>query len=259
MSKKAIIWICVIGFFGMLFSLAIAALGFLCYLGSADECTTNVPDLTSFREDRTACFTDGGKAVDYILVHADAMSALNLLAGASTAFQLDRMEDAAFLLYAGRIRTFCDMERFEPTQTGGDSPGVALGTLVENIREPVVKAVTLRPQEYAKAVKRIEAWNPKTPQGYDPGWPYKLKKTPDDLFAKTKADWLKDAKVLAELLQQPEYLEAMKTARAFNELPLEKQERDKAGAQRYAEAVKVMQRLEKQHNVNWTTPPTDEK
>jgi len=262
MSKKTIVWICVIGILGLLFSLAVASLGFLCYLGSSDTCTASVPDLTRFREDRTAFFTDGDKAVDYILAHADSMSALNLLAGASTAFQLDRIEDAAFLLYAGRIRTFCDMERFEPTQTGGDSPGVALADLVESIREPVVKAITLRPKGYAKVVEQVEAWNLTTPPGYDPGWPYKQKKTPDDLFTKTRANWLKDAKVLAELLQLPEYFEAMQTARAFNELPLEKQESDKAGKQRCAQATKVMQGLEKQHNVSWTSPQaeaTDEK
>ena len=258
MSKKALIWICVIGFLGIMFSLIIAFLGLLYVIGFAEECTTNVPNLSSFREDRTAFFTDGDKAVDYILIHADTMTSLNLLAGASTAFQLDRLEDAAFLLYAGRIRVFCDTERFVSTQTGGDSPGVALGGLMENVREPVGKAVTLQPKVYAKLVERMEAWNLRTPEGYDPGWPYKLQKTPDDLFAKAKADWLGNAKILVQLLALPEYVEAMKTARAFNELPLEKQEKDKAAAGRYAEATKTMQRLEKQHNVRWTESSADE-
>jgi hypothetical protein len=48
-----------------------------------------------------APFQDGCKTLDYVLARADTMPSLYLLAGAATAFHLNRLQDGMFLFYAG--------------------------------------------------------------------------------------------------------------------------------------------------------------
>jgi hypothetical protein len=107
-------------------------------------------------------------------------------------------------------------------------------------------------------VERLEAWEIKVPADYDPGWPYKRQQPPADLFAKLKTPSLQDAKALAMLLNIPEYSAALKIVREFNELPPEKQD-DKAARDRYRRADQTMQRIEKEHHVDFMPhQPLDE-
>lgn len=238
-------------------TLIVAGVGSLIAVASVVGLTTHGPTSHPFsRANQTvdfefdanepmAPFRGGNKTLDYVLAHADSMPAMSLLVGASTAYRSGRIEDAAFLLYAGRIRAKYDLAKYEPKATGGDSPAVFLAFLVHNASESIVSDIFFRPKDYAGMVQRLEAWKIVEPKNYNPGWEYVLRPISPDLADRLKTETLDDAKPLATLLNIPEYLDALKAMRAYNELPPNLRE-DAAAYDRYSLAEQTMQRIERE-------------
>lgn len=192
-----------------------------------------------------AVFKGGAKSVDYVLAHAETLSADQLLIGANTAHGLRRLPDACLLLNAGRVRARYDLERYEPKGTGGNSPGVALAALEDGVAQVVIRDIVLRPADYAESLKRFEAWNlQESVAGHQPGWEYLREvKVPARLAAEIKEKLLDNAKPMATLLGMPEYFVAFKVFREVNDLPEDKQQ-DPAVQVRRKQAEETMRRIE---------------
>ena len=212
-----------------------------------------IPDLSFEPNAIAAPFKAGRAALEYVLGNAETTSAILLMIGANTAYRLGRLEDAAFLLCAARIRNKYDQQKYEPRDTGGDSPQLFMSFLFHNIGESVNREVFLRPKEYAAVIKRLEAWTIKDPPGYDPGWPYTLRKIAPDLSTKLKAEYLDFYKPIALLLDTPEYFRAFKAIREYNELPVAKRS-DTAALKRRSAALETMRRIEKEKNLKGFSP-----
>jgi hypothetical protein len=158
-------------------------------------------------------------AADYVLAHATSSSAFHLLAASLAELRRQRLEDAAFLFFAGKLRARIDRECFPPVGEGGDSPGVALGALGYQIGAEVNPAIMREPKAYTAAIERLRAWDPQMAPGYDPGWEYRSRKPAAEaraIAAKAKQEYLRPAEGLSTLLNTPEYFEAFKVVQDYN-------------------------------------------
>src|SRR5438045_5150266 len=102
-------------------------------------------------------------ALETVLKTPEQCSTDVLYAGAGVAFKQKRLEDSAFLLYAGQLRARFDQKCFPPKETGGDSPFVAYAALSQGLGSTINPAVMAEPKTFAKVLERIEKWNPKAP------------------------------------------------------------------------------------------------
>lgn len=157
----------------------------------------------------------------YILSHATEAPSMHLFIASMAALANDRLEDAAFLFYAGQLRARFDMARYPPKQSGSESPAVLLGALNQQIGGAVNPAIMREPKAMAAAVKRIEAFKPATPKGYDPGWPHATANAAAGAaqFAENHASFLRQIGGMSTLLSDPEYFAAFKTVQDFNFAP----------------------------------------
>src|SRR5258708_18495485 len=81
------------------------------------------------------------RAFEFVLAHPGATSSVYLLLAASRGLELGHLEDAGFLFYAAQLRSRFDLKVFPPVGTGGDSPGVALAALNQEIGTAVNPAL----------------------------------------------------------------------------------------------------------------------
>lgn len=235
----------------MLMSLLLVLLTASCVQAGVPEAergADKIPDLTFEPNDIAAQFKAGRVALEYVLTNAETMSPVLLLIGANTAYGSGRLEDAAFLLCAARIRSKYDLQKYKPTKADADSPEVYLSFLFHNIGESVNREIFLRPIDYAAVIKRLEAWTTKDPPGYDCGWEHTVQKVPGDLPNKVKAEYLDFYKPIATLLNIPEYFQAFKATREYEDLPLAKQA-DREALKRQSSARETMRRIEKDKNL----------
>src|SRR5688572_25633003 len=65
---------------------------------------------------------DQVRALETVLKTPDEYSALILYGGSGVAFKEKRLEDCAFLFYAGQLRARFDQKCFPAKETGGNSP-----------------------------------------------------------------------------------------------------------------------------------------
>lgn len=156
--------------------------------------------------------------VEYVLRHSDSTPSIALFLAAAAAYRLGRLEDAAFLFYAGKLRARLDMERFVPVGTGGDSPGVAMAALSQSLGGAINPAIMRHPAAYANVVKRLESWDPYAKAPYTPGWKY-AKTLPEKVARargeKYKADYLSAARGMSALLNNAEYFQAFLVVQQF--------------------------------------------
>src|SRR5437868_4715222 len=81
------------------------------------------------------------KALEAVLKKPDEYSSIVLYFGANVAFKEKRLEDSAFLFYAGQLRVRFDAECFPPKGKGGDSPLVAFGAVSQQLGSQINPAV----------------------------------------------------------------------------------------------------------------------
>ena len=114
------------------------------------------------------------QAVDFVLAHTTGAPAALLYVAAARSLDLGRLEDAGFLYYAGQLRTRLDLKRFPPVDEGGDSPGVALAALSQQVGSVVNPAVMREPRVFKAVIDKVRAFDLETAPGYDPGWELSL-------------------------------------------------------------------------------------
>jgi TonB family protein len=154
-----------------------------------------------------------------VLAKPDAVPSVDLFQASVAAFQQKRIEDAGFLLYAAQLRARVDLDRFPPTEKGGDGPEVLIGTLSMQIGQAVNPALMRDPRAFAGAIARVRAWDAVGPSGYDPGWNHGPAKPAAEARAGAdtlKHEMLQPAENMARLLATPEYFAAFKTLQDFN-------------------------------------------
>lgn len=114
-----------------------------------------------------------GRAVDWVVAQAAVAPPHLLYGAASTAYRLDRLDDALFLYSAGNLRSAWETTTFPPTAGGGDSPVVYFAFLARNAAQVINPAAMSDPRIIRTAVARLEKWAPLAPEGYRPGYPYR--------------------------------------------------------------------------------------
>jgi hypothetical protein len=186
----------------------------------------------------------------YILEHASEAPAVHLFMASMAALGNKRAEDAAFLLYAAQFRAQFDLARFPPKQSGGNSPAVLLGALNQQIGEAVNPEIMRAPKSFAAVVKRVEAWSPGTPGGYDPGWEYS---SVADAAAKkqlqtSRAAFLKQFGAMSTLLNDPQYFAAFTVVQDFNFSTFEQMQDPKRIKAREAAEAKMLE-IEKKRDI----------
>jgi ankyrin repeat protein len=149
--------------------------------------TNRAPDLRFNVNDPMAPFQGGSEALDYVLAHADTMPSIQLFVGASTAYHLERWQDAAFLFYAARVRARYELKKYKPTDDGGNSPAILPTFLIANSEERIVGEINKRPEDRAEVMRRLDEWTIREPWGFDPGWKYTLQDLPADAAAREVA------------------------------------------------------------------------
>jgi hypothetical protein len=188
---------------------------------------------------------DQAKALDTVLKTPDQFSALVLFLGANEALKEKRIEDSAFLFYAGQLRARFDRACFPPKRTGGDSPFVALAALSQEFGSVINPAVGADPKAFAKAIERVKNWTPKAPKEYDPGYEFTERKSEKDAYEATKpnqTEFLSRMGDIASLLNDAEYFAAFRVVQAYNLAADDKQRPTKEENEK---ATETMKRIEK--------------
>lgn len=184
--------------------------------------------------------------MEYILAHSKEAPAIQLLLAAAIAINIDRLEDGAYLFYAGQMRARYDLVRFPPKAKGADSPGVALGAITNQLGAEINPAVMRVPPTFAKVVTRVGSWSPEVPAGYDPGWEYGVAAEGDAkrAFTEHHDGFVKQFGGLSKLLSNAEYFAAFKTLQGYNLSPMAEQKKPERMKEQKAAESKMLE-LEK--------------
>jgi hypothetical protein len=185
------------------------------------------------------------KALETVLKAPDQFSSIILYFGASAALKEKRLEDSAFLFYAGQLRKRFDRECFPPKGTGGDSPFVAFAALSQQIGSIITPAAMAEPKVFAKAIERVKKWNPKAPKEYDPGYEFTERKSEKDAHEAVKpyqTEFLSRLGDISSLLNDAEYFAAFRVVQTYRLASDDKQRLTKDENEK---ATETMKRIEK--------------
>jgi hypothetical protein len=191
------------------------------------------------------------KAVGYVLAHTAAAPAAAMYIAAAKSLELGRLEDAGFLYYAAQLRARFDLKRFPPVGKGGDSPGVALAAVSQQVGSAVNPAVMRDPKLFKTVIARVRAWDVNTVPGYDPGWKFALAPPPAEARAfsgSVKDEYLKPAEGLVTLLDTPEYFEAWRIVQDANFAPYDGKPHPERDAEK-AQAEKRLREIEERMGI----------
>lgn len=188
---------------------------------------------------------DKANALETVLKAPDRYSALILYLGADVALKEKRLEDSAFLFYAGQLRARFDKECFPPKGTGEDSPFLIFAALSQQFGGVIIPAVMAEPQVFAKAIERLKKWNPKAPKEYEPGYEFTERKFEKDAHETAKlyrTEFLSRLGDLSSLLNDAEYFAAF---RAFQAYRLAGDDKQRPTKEENEKATETMKRIEK--------------
>jgi len=191
--------------------------------------------------------------VDLVVVHARQANALRLFQAADYAAELGRIEDSAFLYYAGQMRKRLDLYTSEAEPRGVSQTLNMLDTSLG----PAVNPVIVRdPEAYEAVIRRLDAWRLLAPENYDPGWAYSDRRAREKQRARAlriKERELEAMRRIAELLNDPEYLQALLTVQAYHLAPRDSRSNVKLRAAKI-EAERTMQRIESELGFDVSVP-----
>jgi len=190
------------------------------------------------------------KALETVLKAPDQFSALILYLGANVAFKENRLEDSAFLFYAGQLRARFDKECFPPKGTGGDNPFLAYAALSQQVGSAINPAVMAEPKVFAEAIERVKKWNPKAPKGYEPGYEFterKSEKDGDEAAKPGRIEFLNRLGDLSSLLSDAEYFAAFRVVQAYR---LASDDKQRPTKEENEKATEIMKRIEKDRGLN---------
>src|SRR5258705_3318796 len=184
------------------------------------------------------------KALETVLKTPDQCSADVLYVGAAVAFKQKRLEDSAFLFYAGQLRARFDQKCFPPKGTGGDSPFLAYAALSQELGSSINPAVMAEPKTFAKVFERLEKWKPKAPKEYTPGYEFKERLSEKDAHEAAKPNrtaFLGRMGDFSKLLNDAEYFAAFRVVQTYNLRSADKRRTKEENEK----ATETMKRIEK--------------
>jgi len=218
---------------------------------------TNDSDLTLVRlalsqSEQAICDTilksdaDGLKAV---LQQPDERSALVLLVAAAIAFNSERLEDSAFLFYAGQLRLRFDEQCFPPKEINGQNPVHLMRGYAVELGAKINPAVMGEPQTFSKALARVARWRPRAASGYQPGYKFNRRLTEEAARAAAdpnRVEFLSRMGDMATLLNDEEYFSATQVVKNLcvaseDRLPTKDE---------YEAALKTLARIEKEKGID---------
>jgi hypothetical protein len=182
-------------------------------------------------------------ALESVLRAPEKYSPVILYFGATLAFQKNRLEDSAFLYYAGQLRAHFDRDCFPPRGTGGDSPFVAYAALSQEIGRSINPAVMAEPRIFDKVLERIKKFIPVAPREYDPGYEFSERK-PEQAAQAGRNEYIDTMSGLSALLNDSEYFAAFRVVRDSNRTG------GNQHSKKYEEAVATMKRIERAKGIN---------
>jgi hypothetical protein len=185
------------------------------------------------------------KSLETVLKSPDRYSALILYFGADVALKEKRLEDSAFLYYAGQLRARFDKGCFPPKGTGGDNPFLLFAALSQQFGSVIIPAVMAEPKIFAKAIERVKNWNPKAPKEYEPGYEFTERKSEKDAHEAAKlyrTEFLSRMGDLSSLLNDAEYFAAFRVVQAYR---LASDDKQRPTKEENEKATETMKRIEK--------------
>jgi len=153
--------------------------------------------------------------VDEVLKKTAMIDSMTMFIAADTAFELSRLEDAAFLLHAARFRSMVDMDRFSPKGRGSESPGIYLSFLSANAGQIIGPAAIEKPDVLVAVAKRFASWDFTTIKTYNPGWEYSGSPGSVESYKAKKDEMSRALTEQAELMQDAEYAGLLKSMNEF--------------------------------------------
>ena len=165
------------------------------------------------------------RTVDAILADPSMLSPMYLFFASKTAFNLSRLEDAAFLFYAAQLRAAFDFSRFDINGTpDGNNAATYLGFQRRTIGNSVSPAVMLKPATFSTVVDRLDRWAlVPSPQAYYPefadakGFKTPAEKWPS-MAATLKGRFMAEfGRRQARLLKDGQYFAAFQFVQAMNQ------------------------------------------
>jgi hypothetical protein len=155
----------------------------------------------------------------YILQNQEEIPSTYLLLASAQSLQLNRLEDAGYLYYAGQLRAKFDLRRFPPKQEGGNSPSITLINLMRKVGSVVNPEVFKKPELFNRIIVNLTKFPITTKADYEPGWDYKyeqpLNKQKEILREIANSD-IKQLAGFSLLLNDTEYFNAFMTLQEFH-------------------------------------------
>lgn len=195
---------------------------------------------------------NGGKesvcALKEIIGSAEHRDAMTLFLAAGVALNQGDRVNSAYLFYVAKFRVQFDKELFPPTATGGNSPMVAFGAVSSQIGAVINPQIMRYPEEFHQSVLLTNAWSPKLPKDYDPGWEYSDGVSPASALESHQArkkEFGKGMGNMAKLLKMPEYHSSFLIVQEYNMNWGENRPTDEA----YESAKVKLQDIEKTHKI----------
>lgn len=191
--------------------------------------------------------------VDLAVEHARQANALRLFQAADHANALGRLEDSAFLYYAGQMRKRLDLYTYT---TQNRQVRQTLDMLDASLGPEVNPAIVRNPEAYEAVIGRLDAWQLLPPEGYDPGWEYPERRPREEQRARAaeiEKRELTAMRKIAELLNDPEYLQALLTVQAYHLAPPESRRNRNLRAAKL-QAERTMQRIEAEKGYQVSLP-----
>ena len=159
------------------------------------------------------------KALAKTLLKPAEQTPLVLYLCANEAGGAGRLEDSAFLFYAGQQRARFERECFPPKDSGGDDPFTALSAISSSLGQGINPAVMAQPRTFQAVMDRVKTFTPQVPPGYDPGYEYTKQKPTATALAATeakRAEFVQMMSGMATLLNDPDYFKAFQTIQGYN-------------------------------------------
>ncbi len=224
--------------------------GLLCFSQPFPSQAANLQNLKTSSNDPGGDYFIGSDetlkpVIEFILQDSSKLDAVQLYIAANTAFRLNLLSDSGFLFYAAQIRKAFDIQRFGLAAANGNNVTTYLGFLNQTIGEKINPTLMASPENFAKAIDKLETWNvvPAADANYpqkEYGKPAIPQKDWASLGASLKEDFLKSfGRKMKTFLSDPKNADAFRTVQDFNFGRLPKNPANQA---KYDAALQLLQK-----------------
>jgi hypothetical protein len=169
---------------------------------------------------------DKVQALEAVLRKSEELSPSVLRAAMLVALKEKRIEDGAFLLYAGLFRSDFDHECFPPEGLSALGPFVIDSLSSQLFGGDLTSEILNEPATLSKVIDRLKKWSPEVPRDYHPGYDFKERKSERTAVEATKpnrADVVRKLSDCLTLLNDPEYFAAFRVNQAYRSTSADQQ------------------------------------